>query len=82
MRKHWHEETMSPGDAYGGDCAVAGDELYDFPVAGSHGQELPVCEWFAVFVDDGHVVCVGVGVDAGHDCGRFVCQDGMCPQSD
>ena len=68
-------------DTYGGDCAVGGDEVDAFPVSGSHGQEFLVREGFAVFVDDGHVVCVGVGVDTRDDFCWLACQDGNAPQS-
>ncbi len=39
----------------------------------------PVCKGFAVFVDHGYVVCVGVGVDTRDDFCWFACQDGNCP---
>jgi hypothetical protein len=54
-------------DSDGDDCAVGGDEVDDFPVSGAHGQEFLVREGFAVFVDHGYVVCVGVGVDTRDD---------------
>jgi len=41
--------------------------------------EFLVREGFAVFVDDGYVVCVGVGVDTRDDFCWFACQDGNCP---
>ena len=38
-----------------------------------------VGEGLAVFIDDGHVVSVSVGVDTGDDFGCFGYQDGSCP---
>lgn len=60
---------------------MGGDEVDDFPVSGAHGQEFLVGEGFAVFVDQGHVVCVGVGVDTRDDFCWFACQDGIALQS-
>lgn len=34
-----------------------------------------------MFIDDGYVVCVGVGVDTRNDFCWFACQDGNAPQS-
>jgi hypothetical protein len=60
---------------------MAGDEVHYLAVSRSHGQEFPVRNWFTVFVDYGHVVCIGVCVDAGDDVAWFCCQDGSGPQS-
>lgn len=60
---------------------MAGDEVRNLAVSGSHCQEFFIRKWLAVFVDDGHVVCIGVCVDAGDDVAWFCCQDGSSPQS-
>ena len=44
-------------------------------------QEFLVREGFAVFVDHGDVVGVGVGVDTRDDFCWLACQDGNAPQS-
>jgi len=51
-------------DTDGGDCAVGGDEVDYFPVSGSHGQEFPACEGFAVFVDATWCVLEWVSIPA------------------
>jgi hypothetical protein len=66
-------------DTDGSDRTAASDEIHDLVVSGSHGEEFPVREGFAVFVDDGHMVCVGVGVDTGDDFACLICHDGTCP---
>lgn len=57
--------------------AVAGDEVDDFAVSGAHGQKIPVSDGLAVFIDDGHVMRVGMGIDPSDDTG-FGSQNRSC----
>ena len=63
-------------DTYRGDGTVAGQVAGDLPVAATDGQELAVPKTFSILGDQGDMVGIGVGVDAGNDFDLFVCHDG------
>jgi hypothetical protein len=46
---------------------MTGNEIKDLAVSGAHGKELLIGQRFAVLVDDGDVVSIGMGVDADED---------------
>nr|WP_181038965.1 hypothetical protein [Arthrobacter sp. Y81] len=48
---------------------MAGDEVKQFAVAGGCCCELLISDGFAVFGDNGDVVCIGVGINADNDFG-------------
>ncbi|WP_284981815.1 hypothetical protein [Arthrobacter sp. efr-133-TYG-118] len=58
---------------------MAGDEFDNFSVSGAYCQEFAIRDGLAMFIDDGHVMGVGVGIDAGDDDIRVGSQGRNCP---
>lgn len=58
---------------------MAGDEVKQLTVAGGCCWELLISDGFAVFGDNGDVVCVGVGVNTDDDLRSFLGQYGDGP---
>ncbi|WP_306926984.1 hypothetical protein [Arthrobacter globiformis] len=57
---------------------MADDELYDLAVSGTYCKKLPISDGFAVFINDGHVMRVRMGVDPDDDT-CFGIQSRSCP---
>jgi hypothetical protein len=73
--------TVAAGalNANSNDLPEAGDELDDFAVAGSNGQEFLIADVHTGFSDDRDVMGIGVSVDPGDDFQMLLCHDETGP---